>query len=97
MAGGLSASKATFKRLSAKTENGTCSCRPAARGAATTSCVTLVDYVEVVTETDATPWPEFLATSLSVPAFSVAERPGWRPIAAANLGAASRPNRDRTR
>jgi hypothetical protein len=41
----------------------------------------LVDFVEVVTETDATPWPEFLASSLSVPAFFVTQHPGWRPLA----------------
>jgi hypothetical protein len=46
----------------------------------------LVAYVEVVTEADATPWPEFLATSLSCPAFSVAQHPAWRPIPADNLG-----------
>jgi hypothetical protein len=46
----------------------------------------LVAYVEVVMERDATPWPEFLATSLSVPAFSVKQHPGWRPIPADNLG-----------
>jgi hypothetical protein len=46
----------------------------------------LVAYVEVETETDATPWPEFLATSLSCPAFSIAKHPAWRPIPADNLG-----------
>jgi hypothetical protein len=46
----------------------------------------LEDYVEVVTEADATPWPEFLATSLSCPAFSVGKHPAWRPIPADNLG-----------
>ena len=46
----------------------------------------LVAYVQVVTEADATPWPEFLATSLSCPAFSVAKHPAWRPIPAYNLG-----------
>jgi hypothetical protein len=46
----------------------------------------LVAYVEVETETDATPWPEFLATTLSCPAFSIAKHPAWRPIPADNLG-----------
>ena len=41
----------------------------------------LVDFVEVTTETDAPPWLDFLATSLSVPAFFVTQHPGWRPIA----------------
>jgi hypothetical protein len=41
----------------------------------------LVDYVEVVTETYATPWLDFLATSLSIPGFFVTQHPGWRPIA----------------
>jgi hypothetical protein len=40
------------------------------------------DYVEVEIETDATPWPENLAMSLSIPAFFVTQRPGWRAIAA---------------
>jgi hypothetical protein len=40
----------------------------------------LVELVEVTTETDATPWPEYLAKSLSVPAFLVTERPGWKPL-----------------
>jgi hypothetical protein len=37
----------------------------------------LVDFVEVTTETDATPWPEGLANTLSVPAFFVTEASGW--------------------
>jgi hypothetical protein len=37
----------------------------------------LVDFVEVVTETDGTPWPEYLANALSVPAFFVTEPSGW--------------------
>jgi hypothetical protein len=41
----------------------------------------LENYVEAVIETDATPWPEFLASSLSVPAFFVTQHPGWRPLA----------------
>lgn len=49
---------------------------------------TLVDYVETLTELDTTPWPELLANSLSVPAFHVADRPGWGAIAA-DFGAAS--------
>jgi hypothetical protein len=40
-----------------------------------------VDYVDLTVETDATPWPDFFATSLSVPAFFVTQHPGWRPIA----------------
>ncbi|MGC2784741.1 MAG: hypothetical protein WA397_13110 [Roseiarcus sp.] len=39
----------------------------------------LENYVEVMTETHPTPWPENLAMSLSVPAFSVTEHPGWTP------------------
>jgi hypothetical protein len=37
----------------------------------------LVDHVDVRTETDATPWPVCLASSLAVPAFYVTEPPGW--------------------
>jgi hypothetical protein len=40
----------------------------------------LRDFVDVVTETDATPWPENLAKSLSVPAFFVTERSGWKAL-----------------
>ena len=39
------------------------------------------NFVEVTTETGTTPWPEFLASSLSVPAFFVTQHPGWRPLA----------------
>ena len=46
----------------------------------------LIDFVEVTTETDAPPWLDFLATSLSVPAFFVTQHPAWRPITADNLG-----------
>jgi hypothetical protein len=42
----------------------------------------LVDYVETLTESDTTPWPDFLANSLSVPAFHVPDRPWWGAIAA---------------
>jgi hypothetical protein len=45
------------------------------------SVCSLEDYVEAVIEADATPWPEFLASSLSVPAFFVTQHPGWRPLA----------------
>ena len=38
----------------------------------------LIDFVEVVTEEDATPWPENLAAALSVPAFYVTERAWWK-------------------
>ena len=41
----------------------------------------LESYVEAVIETDATPWPDFLASSLSVPAFFVTQHPGWRTLA----------------
>jgi hypothetical protein len=40
----------------------------------------LVDFVEVRTETDATPGPEYLASALSVPSFYAAERPGWKSL-----------------
>jgi hypothetical protein len=45
------------------------------------SVCSLEDYVEASWAMDATPWPDFLATSLSVPAFFVTQHPGWRPIA----------------
>ena len=61
MAGDLSPSKATFKQLSARTGNGT-SCLPGgSTGGGDYFVCSLVDYVEIVTETDATPWPEYLA------------------------------------
>jgi hypothetical protein len=40
----------------------------------------LSNYVEIVTETDATPWPENLAKCLSVPSFYVTDRSGWDPV-----------------
>ena len=55
----------------------------------------LVAYVEVVTETDATPWPEFLAQVLPAPLFlSRSLRHGGR---SARQSWASRPSPDRTR
>jgi hypothetical protein len=38
------------------------------------------NYVEIVSETDATPWPENLAKCLSVPSFFVSERSWWDPV-----------------
>jgi hypothetical protein len=40
----------------------------------------LVDFVEVLDEWDATPWPENLAKCLSVPSFYVSERSWWNPM-----------------
>jgi hypothetical protein len=40
----------------------------------------LVDFVEVLDEWDATPWPENLAKCLSVPSFYVSERSWWNPV-----------------
>ena len=45
------------------------------------SVCSLEDYVEASWAMDATPWPDFLASSLSVPAFFVTQHPGWRPLA----------------
>jgi hypothetical protein len=57
--------------------------QPAGSTGAGCYCVaSLEDYIEAVTEADATPWPENLAMSLSIPAFFVTQRPGWRAIAA---------------
>jgi hypothetical protein len=49
----------------------------------------LVDFVEVVTETDATPWLENLARALSVSAFYATEPPGWRPLEHASTSGSS--------
>jgi hypothetical protein len=51
---------------------------------------TLDDFVDVVTETDDTPWPENLAEALAVPAFYVADRPAWAAVDSGSLHSIAR-------